>query len=392
MSILAHWLTLLAQPFGLDGPARMALGAGLAGLGLAGLLAVFMWRVRRKTRVARHGATEVRRRPDAASSARVPEAAAEPLSGAAAAAGTPPLSVSRPLTTTLTEVVARPTRTTVPSRPILVARGETSGDLPPGGVAVAERPRREPLDLRDLIQVDGAREGLDLFDPLVPPAPGFLTPDERPAVAGDAAAREQYQRGLALLAGAGGETAVALDEALACFRRAQAIWTREAAPERWATVENDIGWVYLLLPGADRAAHVRAAIEHHHAALEIFDPVHHALYWAWTQSALGVAYQIRPVDSALANARAAVAYHKRALDVFTRENAPRAWAWNKNNLGAAYETMRGGAAGEWVASLRAAAECYEDALDVYTRDAYPLHHQIVARNLERVRAELSLLD
>jgi hypothetical protein len=94
----------------------------------------------------------------------------------------------------------------------------------------------------------------------------------------------------------------------------------------------------------------------------------------------------------VANARAAVAYHQRALDVFTPENCPLAWAWNMNNLGTAYEAIHGGPEGGMVAQLHEAARCYEVALEVYTADDYPVQHQVVARNLARVRSELRALE
>jgi hypothetical protein len=253
---------------------------------------------------------------------------------------------------------------------------------PAGAVAVAERPSR-PLP------ASAAAELLDA-PPVDAPA---ATPESTPLESDlEARARDDYRRGLELLAQADADRVQALYEALACFRRAQEIWTRERAPERWAAVQNDTGRVYQEMPDGDRAAHVRAAILHHQSALEVFDPQQHPMNWAWTQSALGAAYQCLPTGSAIANARAAVAYHQRALDVFTRENAPLAWAWNQNNLAAAYEMMRGGADGERVAHLRDAVQCYEAALEVYTVQAHPIQHQVITRNLARVQSELKALE
>jgi tetratricopeptide (TPR) repeat protein len=205
-------------------------------------------------------------------------------------------------------------------------------------------------------------------------------------------ATTEYRHGIALLADTSSERTEALRDALACFRRAQDVWTRERAPELWAAIQNDIGRAYQELPSGDRAGHLRTAIMYHQTALEVYDPVQHAINWAWTQSALGAAYQSLPTGSAISNARAAVAYHQRALDVFTEENAPLAWAWNQNNLGAAYEIMRSGEEGDRVAALREASRCYSAALRVYTAAEYPLQHHIVMRNLARVQAELQALE
>jgi hypothetical protein len=208
----------------------------------------------------------------------------------------------------------------------------------------------------------------------------------------EALAEQEYRQGLRLLARQSTDRATALRAALACFRRAQEYWTRDQVPERWATIQNDIGRVYQELPSGDRAHHLQTAIMHHESALEVFDPAAHPMHWAWTQAALGAAYLNNPRGSALANARAAVAYYQRALDVFTPETAPLAWAWNQNNLGAALETVRGGAEGERVVCLRDAATCYELALRVFTSEAYATQHTLVSRNLERVRGELRALE
>lgn len=222
------------------------------------------------------------------------------------------------------------------------------------------------------------------------PTPALADPGV-PA-AENARAEALYRRGHDLANRTEGNVAQALRDALTAYRGAEAIWTRERAAERWAALQSDIGRVYQEIPDGDRIANLRTAILCYERALEVFEPVRHSINWAWTQSALGVAYQSLPVGSPVANARAAVAYHQRALDVFTPENCPLAWAWNMNNLGTAYEAIHGGPEGGMVAQLHEAARCYEEALEVYAADQYPVQHQVVARNLARVRAELRALE
>jgi hypothetical protein len=264
-----------------------------------------------------------------------------------------------------------------PSVPALPTRNEVGAvsTVSTGGVAVAER-QTGPLPVDVVTQAERAQPG-EAFR---------ATPDL------EAQAEADYRRGHQLLAQLDGDRVEVLRRALSHFRRAQEVWTRESMPERWATLQNDIGRVYQELPDGDRAAHLRTAILHHQVALEVFDPVRQPLNWAWTQSALGAAYQNLPVGSAVANARAAIAYHQRALDVFTAQNAPLAWAWNQNNLGTAFEAMPGGPEGGRVEQLREAARAYEAALEVYTAEQYPTQHQVVKRNLARVQAELKALE
>jgi tetratricopeptide (TPR) repeat protein len=231
------------------------------------------------------------------------------------------------------------------------------------------------------------------------PAPSFTSAGavavaERPpttASSRGAAAEETYRQAHALLVQPGGD-AETLRSAVALLERVQEVWTREAAPERWAALQNDIGSAYQGMPTGDRAEHLRSAIVHHESALEVFDPVRHAMSWAWTQSALAAAYQSLPTGSVISNARAAVAYHQRALDVFTPENAPLEWAWNQNNLGAAYELMRNVSDSDRLRALQDAATCYSEALRVYTPARDPVLHQIVTQNLQRVQAELAAIE
>jgi hypothetical protein len=231
--------------------------------------------------------------------------------------------------------------------------------------------------------------------PALQPTPtGAVAVAERPlgaAASTISAAEEAYQRAHELLAQHGGD-AETLRTAVALLERVQQVWTREVAPERWAALHNDVGSAYQDMLTGDRTAHLREAIAHHESALDVFDPVRHAMSWAWTQSALAAAYQSLPTGSVISNARAAVAYHQRALDVFTPFNAPFGWAWNQNNLGAAYELMRNVSDGDRVRALRDAAACYAAALRVYTRANHPVLHQIVTLNLQRVESELAAIE
>jgi tetratricopeptide (TPR) repeat protein len=376
MSAVWTWLVSNVSGLPLDSDTlRLTVGAGMLLGGLA-LLWAFLARRRRGHRRARQTVAPARGEAPATTAPAVAVAPAVRAAAPEQPAATPLPAPSIPSAGVYRERGER----RVSSQPLGAAHGATlaatTAPAPARAVAVAERPA-DPLL---------ASAGTETW---MPPT---TAPHDTPAADAEARARALYRRGLQLLASAEANRVQALHEALDCFRRAQEIWTRERAPERWAAIENDIGRVYQEMPDGDRVAHVRAAIAHHHAALDVFDPVSHSINWAWTQSALGAAYQCLPTGSALANARAAIAYHQRALDILTRENAPLAWAWNQNNLAAAYEMMRGGADGEWAAHLRDAAECYAAALEVYTAEAQPVQHQVIARNLARVRSELATLE
>jgi tetratricopeptide (TPR) repeat protein len=390
MSVVWAWLQAAASnlPAGI-GAWRALIGAGFLAIGLLLLVALGVRRLAR-TRARRQPAvTAPQPHADFAPTPAVPTASPAASPASATTTRSEPASAVPGPRVALDD--ARWTRGEwhVSSSPLAnpgsASLGAPSGPLAPvTPVAIAERPS-VPLALDTTVALWAAPPGL--------PAPErtTLTPDA-PSPSRDEHAEQEYRRGLELLSRTDGNRAEKLREALACFRRAQEVWTLDRAPERWAVVQNDIARVYQELPDGDRATNLRTAIMLHQAALDVFDPIQHAMNWAWTQSALGAAYLSLPTGSTIANARAAVAYYQRALDIFTRENASLAWAWNQNNLGAAYETMRGGAEGERVAHLRDAVHCYDAALEVYTSEEYPAQHQLVSRNLARVRAELKALE
>lgn len=390
MSVVWAWLQAAASnlPAGI-GAWRALIGAGFLAVGLLMLVALGGRRLARIRARRQPAATSPQPDADIAPTPVVPTvaSAASPASPTSTR-GEPASAVTGPRVA-LDEARWKRGEWHVITGPLANPRPASlsapTGPLAPATpVAIAERPS-VPLAVDTTVALWAA--------PPVLPAPEHTTPaSNAPSPSPDEHAEQEYRRGLELLSRTDGNRAEKLREALACFRRAQDVWTPDLAPERWAVVQNDIARAYQELPDGDRATNLRTAIMLHQAALDVFDPIQHAMNWAWTQSALGAAYLSLPTGSTIANARAAVAYYQRALDIFTRENAPLAWAWNQNNLGAAYETMRGGAEGERVAHLRDAVHCYDAALEVFTSEEYPAQHQLVSHNLARVRAELKALE
>src|SRR5437879_10885314 len=72
----------------------------------------------------------------------------------------------------------------------------------------------------------------------------------------------------------GGDREANLRRAIECYEAALQVRTREAFPVDWAMTQNNLGIAYSDLPGGDREANLRRAIECYEAALQVFRLVH----------------------------------------------------------------------------------------------------------------------
>ncbi|MFL5626819.1 MAG: hypothetical protein ACJ788_14640 [Ktedonobacteraceae bacterium] len=183
----------------------------------------------------------------------------------------------------------------------------------------------------------------------------------------------------------GGDREANLRQAIECYEAALQVRTREAFPMDWAMTQNNLGEAYRNLPGGDREANLRQAIACYEAALQVYTREAFPIYWATTQNNLGNAYGDLPGGDREANLRQALACYEAALQVYTREAFPMDWAMTQNNLGNAYRDLPGG---DREANLRQALECYEAALQVRTREAFPVQWAMTQNNLGNAYRDL----
>lgn len=205
---------------------------------------------------------------------------------------------------------------------------------------------------------------------------------------------------LATLGGRTGGT-VGLDvlaEAVAAYRAALTVLTREAMPAQWATTRNNLGSALQRqgkrtdgAAGLDLLAEAVAAFR---AALTVYTQTAMPAQWATTHNNLGVALATQGewTDGAagLDLLAKAVATFRAALRVHTQAAMPVDWAMTQNNLGNALRTQgnrTGGAAG--LDLLAEAAAAYRAALTVFTAEHFGYQHEIVARNLARTEAMIA---
>ncbi|MCT7954257.1 CHAT domain-containing protein [Laspinema palackyanum] len=192
------------------------------------------------------------------------------------------------------------------------------------------------------------------------------------------------------------------------------VFTREQAPERWASLQNNLGNVYLNCIQREPRQNLELAFNCYQAALEVFTPNTFLEKWAETQNNLGNAYLNRIQGEKRQNLELAITCYQDALRVYTQDAFPEKWAGTQNNLGTAYNNRIQGERGQnlelaisyfkaalqvrtpntflekWAETqnnlgnaylnriqgekrqnLELAITCYQDALRVYTQDAFP---------------------
>ncbi|AOX00125.1 hypothetical protein BJP34_12305 [Moorena producens PAL-8-15-08-1] len=186
-----------------------------------------------------------------------------------------------------------------------------------------------------------------------------------------------------------GEKADNLEPAITAYQRALEVYTRQAFPQQWATIQHNLGNAYSDRIRGEKADNLEAAITAYQAALQVYTLEAFPEDWAMTQNSLGNAYRERIREEKAGNLEAAINSYQRALEVYTREAFPQQWAQIQNNLGNAYSNR---IRGEKADNLEAAIKTFQGALEVYTREAFPQQWATIQHNLgnaysDRIREE-----
>jgi tetratricopeptide (TPR) repeat protein len=172
-----------------------------------------------------------------------------------------------------------------------------------------------------------------------------------------------------------------LEEAVAAYRAALEVHTRERVPLDWAMIHDNLGNALSRLgereAGTDR---LQEAVAAHRAALEVLTRERVPLDWAMTQNNLGAALQgLGEREDGTQRLQEAVAAFRAALEVRTRQRVPLCWAMTQNNLGLALQTL--GAREDGTQGLQEAVAAFRAALEVRTRERVPLDWAMTQNNL-----------
>ncbi|NEO39720.1 MAG: CHAT domain-containing protein [Moorea sp. SIOASIH] len=175
-----------------------------------------------------------------------------------------------------------------------------------------------------------------------------------------------------------GHKAQNLEQAIACYQSALAVYTREAFPEKWASTQNNLGSAYRDRITGHKAQNLEVAIACYQSALAVYTREAFPEKWASTQNNLGSAYRDRITGHKAQNLEVAIGCFQLALSVYTREAFPEKWALIQNNLGNAY---RDRITGQKAQNLEVAIGCFQLALEVRTREAFPVDWAMTQNNL-----------
>ncbi len=175
-----------------------------------------------------------------------------------------------------------------------------------------------------------------------------------------------------------GDRAENLTKAINCYEAALTVRTEKDFPQNWALTKNNLGNVYLFLPGGDRAENLTKAINCYEEALTVRTEKDFRQDWAMTKNNLGLAYGNLPGGDRAENLTKAINCYEAAFTVRTEKDFPQDWAMTKNNLGAAYADLPGGDRAE---NLTKAINCYEEALTVRTEKGFPQGWAATQNNL-----------
>ncbi|GAB4304176.1 MAG: hypothetical protein Fur0025_45800 [Oscillatoriaceae cyanobacterium] len=174
------------------------------------------------------------------------------------------------------------------------------------------------------------------------------------------------------------ERADNLEKAISAYELALVVYTREAFPDEWAATQNNLGNAYLYRIKGNRADNLEKAISAYELALVVYTREAFPQYWAETQNNLGNAYSSRIKGERAENLEQAITAYQLALEVYTSKAVLKQWAMTQNNLGNAYSNR---IKGERAENLEQAITAYQLALEVRTRDAGPEQWAITQNNL-----------
>ncbi|NEP56963.1 MAG: tetratricopeptide repeat protein [Symploca sp. SIO2G7] len=126
------------------------------------------------------------------------------------------------------------------------------------------------------------------------------------------------------------------EDAIASYKNALQIYTSEAFPFEWATIQNNLAIAYHERIRGEKADNLEDAIASCQNALEIYTREAFPFEWAAAQNNLANAYRNRIRGEKADNLEDAIASYQNALQIYTREAFPFQWATIQNNLATAY--------------------------------------------------------
>jgi len=179
-----------------------------------------------------------------------------------------------------------------------------------------------------------------------------------------------------------------IQAAIDCYEQALAIFTPEAVPYAWGSIQNNLATVYKMKPGSDDQ-NIRPAIVCWEKALTRFRKDAYPLEWANVQRNLGIAYKDLNTGDPIENLSLARDCLLSTLDIFTQDQQPVYWAEVQNSLGNVFFRLTTGNSSE---NLKQAIACFEAALTIRTLETYPAQFAATMVNLGNAWLSLPIGD
>jgi tetratricopeptide (TPR) repeat protein len=181
-----------------------------------------------------------------------------------------------------------------------------------------------------------------------------------------------------------------LAEAAAAYREALKLLPREQFPGNWAMAQLDLANVFVgqagLADGPESQRLFGEAVTAYRGVLEVYTQAQDPEDWGLTQNNLGrtlgnQATRSQGEESRRLFGEAVTALHA-ALQVFRPEQFPQNWALAEYNLGNVLGGQAGATSGAESQRLSGeAVAAYREALKIYTREQFPLNWALVQHDL-----------
>jgi tetratricopeptide (TPR) repeat protein len=188
----------------------------------------------------------------------------------------------------------------------------------------------------------------------------------------------------------GAKGAELFNQAVAAYRSALEVYTREQLPQDWAMTQNNLAnalWELGTCSGGEEGRKLlEDAVAACRSALEVYTKTGLPQDWARTQNILGAVLSDLGTRSGGEEGRKlltdAVAAYRSALEIRTKADLPQDWAQTQNNLGAALQDLgRRSGAEEGRKLLTDAVAACRSALEVYTKADLPQGWAMTQNNL-----------
>jgi tetratricopeptide (TPR) repeat protein len=181
-----------------------------------------------------------------------------------------------------------------------------------------------------------------------------------------------------------------LEEAVAAYRSALEVYTKNDLPQKWAMTEDNLGITLEALgnriDGEEGRKRLEEAVAAYRSALEVYTKNDLPQKWAVGQDKLGNALQElgkrSDGEEGGKQLEEAVAAYRSALEVYTMNALPQKWAMIQTNLGITFEALGSRNNGEEGGKrLEEAVAAYRSALEVYTMNDLPQKWAMIQTNL-----------